>query len=192
MSDTQKLAPNVQSFLNIASGWHGKIKAADFNQDMYCKVIEGQMQSPIEHLFFIACNVFCDSQLIDINPDPLINDDGELDTATGFYIYPQFMIRQYRVDFLISQVKCAPPKIYTPVIVELDGHAFHDKDKDQRAYEKSRDRALVKADYKVLHFTGSEVNADPFRVAFEALSMAGLFYGTGIEEYDPENPLGVE
>jgi very-short-patch-repair endonuclease len=192
MTDTQNLAPNVQAFLDIASKQYGKIKAADFKQDMYCQVIEGQMQSPIEHLFLIACHAMCALQCVEINPDPLINDDYELDSAKGFYIHQQAMISKYRVDFLIFQIGWAPSKMFTPVIVELDGHAFHDKNKEQRAYEKARDRALVRDGYKVLHFTGSEVNADPFKVAFEALSLAGLFVGADNEEYDPKNPLGVE
>lgn len=55
------------------------------------------------------------------------------------------------------------------LIVELDGHEFHDKNKNQRAYEKSRDRYLVRQGYKIFHYTGSELVADPKKVASEVM-----------------------
>ena len=198
MSEIKELAPNVQSFLDIASDQYGKIKAADFNQIMSCLLIEREMHSPIEHLFYIACHVLCAAHHEEINPDPFLTDDNKVDYPPGFFVVPQVEIGSYRVDFVITQNKKPSPyrktplPIYAPVIVEVDGHAFHDKNKEQRAREKTRDRFLVKEGYKVLHFTGSEVNADPFKVAFEALSLVGLFIGSDIKEYDPENPLGVE
>ena len=74
------------------------------------------------------------------------------------------------------------------VIVELDGHAFHDKDKKQRSYEKARDRFFVKEGYQVLHYTGSDVVADPYRVAFEVLEVLDVLEAG--EAYAPTNPVG--
>ena len=111
----------------------------------------------------------------------------------GLYITPQAKIGTYRVDFLI-EARCLGRSgdVYAPVIVELDGHDFHDKDKRQRSYEKARDRFLVKRGYRILHFTGSDVVADPFKVAYEALEMVGVFAGSGADGYDPKNPIGIE
>jgi hypothetical protein len=50
----------------------------------------------------------------------------------------------------------------------------------------------MKAGYRVLHFTGSEVVSDPYKVAFEVLSLIGISTVSGIDEYDPLNPLGIE
>jgi hypothetical protein len=196
MDEIKELAPNVQSFLDIASDQYGKIKAAEFNQIMYSLLTEREITSPIEHLFFIACYVLCAAHQREINPDPHITDNGKFDYPPCFFVEPQVVIGSYRVDFVITEnikpspYRKTPAPIHAPVIVELDGHAFHDKNKEQRAREKARDRFLIKTGYKILHFTGSEVNADPFKVAFEAFSLTGLFYED--EEYDPENPLGVE
>lgn len=48
----------------------------------------------------------------------------------------------------------------TRVAVELDGHDFHERTKEQARAEKSRQRALTALGWHVLRFTGSEVYAD--------------------------------
>jgi very-short-patch-repair endonuclease len=52
-------------------------------------------------------------------------------------------------------------------VVELDGHAFHERTKEQAAKDKARDRWMTGAGYAVVRFTGSEVWANPFAVASE-------------------------
>lgn len=49
--------------------------------------------------------------------------------------------------------------------VELDGHDWHERLKEQVARDKARDRALTMAGWRVLRFAGSEVWADPEIVA---------------------------
>lgn len=46
--------------------------------------------------------------------------------------------------------------------VELDGHDFHEKTKEQASKDKRKDRALVLAGYTVVRFTGSDVWNNPF------------------------------
>ena len=46
------------------------------------------------------------------------------------------------------------------IIVELDGHEFHERTKAQAAHDKRRDRRFVAAGWKVLRYTGSEVYGD--------------------------------
>lgn len=191
MSENRKLASNVSKFLFEAAESFGKIKEEMFSQDMFCQLIENGIESPIEDLFFIACNVMCSANYIDVNPYVWGGIKGEVTEGSGIFIFPQYLIGKYRVDFLLTQNGISPTEQLSPVVVELDGHDFHDKDKNQRAYEKSRDRFLVKAGYKVLHFTGSEVVADPYKVAFEALSLMGMCSVSAVNEYDPSNPLGI-
>lgn len=192
MSENRKLSSNVHEFLSKASESYGRIKADEFSQDMFCQLIEGEISSPIEDLFFIACHVLAEAHFVKINPDVWTDRKGVDHLGCGIHIIPQFKVGKYRVDFHLSQVQIGPDDILTPVIVELDGHDFHDKDKTQRAYEKARDRYLVKEGYRVLHFTGSEVVADPYKVAYEALTLLGMEAVSGIDEYNPENPLGIE
>ncbi len=49
------------------------------------------------------------------------------------------------------------------VAIELDGHDFHDRTKEQARRDKSRDRALTAKGWTVLRFTGSEVHADAYQ-----------------------------
>ena len=74
----------------------------------------------------------------------------------------------YRVDFYLEYTKGEGKKI----IIECDGHEFHEKTKEQAAKDKKRDRDFVKNGYTVLHFTGSEIYKDAFKCVdevFEAL-----------------------
>jgi very-short-patch-repair endonuclease len=187
-----QLADNVWSFMEHAADLHAAERKARFSQEMHANCLELGMESPIEHMFWIACATLCDAAYTEINPEPTINKSGELVLGGGLFIRPQARLGTYRVDFALMQNGIGPDHILTPVVVELDGHAFHDKDKRQRSYEKARDRFLVKAGYRVLHFTGSDVVADPFKVAYESLDLLGVFSGLGIDSYDKSNPLGQE
>lgn len=191
---THKVADNVFEFINKAGELREKMMAERFGQEMHNNCLEMGMTSPIEHMFWVAAHVLCESEFQDVNPEPNFTKgpDGQwmADLKDGIYIHPQFQVEKYRVDFLLEQQGIGPLSHLGPVVIELDGHAFHDKDKQQRAYEKARDRFLVKKGYKVLHFTGSEVVADPFRVAYEALDLIGCFVGSCRKGYDPKDPLG--
>lgn len=181
----RELAPNVWTFLNLVSDQVGRIHAETFSQFAFSTAVEN-LQSPIEDLFFIACSAMCESAL-----EPLNTQLGEvMSKDRGVYVRPQAAFGPYRVDFLMWQSGLAPEEVYSPVIIELDGHDFHDKDAKQRSYEKARDRYLVRAGHRVLHFTGSDIVRDPFKAAHETLSMLGVFVGWGRDEYDPKDPLG--
>ena len=61
-------------------------------------------------------------------------------------------IGNYRVDFLVTATFSD-----TQVIIECDGHDFHEKTKEQAKHDKERDRYFTSLGYKVLHYTGSEI-----------------------------------
>lgn len=66
---------------------------------------------------------------------------------------------RYRADFAIF-----PPPIDTsflPLLVEVDGHAFHEKTKEQVEERNRRDRLLQTAGYQVFHFSYSELTQKP-------------------------------
>lgn len=66
----------------------------------------------------------------------------------------------YRLDFGIGIEG-------TRVAVELDGHEWHEKTKEQAARDKRRDRILSTHGWLVLHFTGSEIFRDVRRCVKE-------------------------
>lgn len=77
--------------------------------------------------------------------------------------------RDYRADFLASIVRWYSGegladdsadfgyRCFRKAVVELDGHDFHERTKEQAARDRSRDRDLMANGYQVLRFTGSEV-----------------------------------
>jgi hypothetical protein len=74
---------------------------------------------------------------------------------------------KYRADFTVvmdrhpghygSGVFTTYPKL----AIELDGHEFHERTKEQATYRNQRDRALQAAGWKVLHVSGSELYRSP-------------------------------
>jgi hypothetical protein len=86
---------------------------------------------------------------------------GEL-AKCGVRYYTQFPEtvgdQNIRIDIAI-----VVPTFGVKVAVELDGHDFHERTKEQAKRDKSRDRALTAKGWTVLRFTGSEVHADALK-----------------------------
>lgn len=137
--------------------------ATDEAKQKRLKVWQQQMaplvESPIEALFLAA--VFASNVDWGDNPTHIYTGEYKADESRfeGDHLWPQVKIGQYRVDFLLEHVGRTSRR----VIVECDGHEFHDKDKVRAAADKARDRFLVSLGYQVLRFTGSEICQDPFR-----------------------------
>jgi len=94
--------------------------------------------------------------------------------------------RTYRVDALISAKAPEHPEREFRLVIECDGHDYHERTKEQAARDRSRDRALTAAGYHVLRFTGSEIWSDPWRCRDEILTvierLAGLTDDGGQDE----------
>ncbi|TCL74207.1 uncharacterized protein DUF559 [Hydrogenispora ethanolica] len=87
-------------------------------------------------------------------------------------IEPQYEIHlnstTYRVDFLIS-VQISGQ--FVRLIVECDGHDFHERTKAQARYDRRRERRLKASGYEVIRFTGSEIVADPYKCVTETMEL---------------------
>jgi very-short-patch-repair endonuclease len=79
----------------------------------------------------------------------------ECDFKTTFEMQAQ--IDKYRVDFLFT---CRGGGLVRRLVVECDGHEFHEKTKEQARRDKSRDRFFVSKGIPCLRFTGSEIFRD--------------------------------
>lgn len=66
--------------------------------------------------------------------------------------------------------------------VELDGHDFHERTKDQASHDKRRDRALAANGWTVLRFTGSDVYRDPAAVLAEVVATTNKRVWPWLEE----------
>lgn len=89
-----------------------------------------------------------------------------LSFVDGIVFYPQIEIGKYKVDF------CVTIPIYNEekdkkIIIECDGHEFHEKTKEQAQHDKERDRYLQAEGYPIYRFTGSEIYKNPLKIYFE-------------------------
>lgn len=137
--------------------------------------------SPIEKALFLALHTEIDGRLHQFTDvyspppgarfDPTFQSDHRV---WGCFDLPlivesQISILQYRVDFLISSgFRGLGPWL----VVECDGHDFHERTKDQAARDRSRDRALQEAGYPVFRFTGAEIWRDPCGCADQIIKWA--------------------
>lgn len=93
-------------------------------------------------------------------------DSVSIDVCRTLDIYfeakSQHQIGKYRVDFLVKYTKnVLKQDSYKYLIVECDGHDFHEKTKAQAQRDKERDRFLQIEGYPILRFTGSEIFKSP-------------------------------
>lgn len=106
-------------------------------------------ESPIEALFLAAFIGVC------------LRD-------SSYKIYPQRHVGRYRVDFYITFM-ADDPKWRRDVIVECDGHDYHERTKEQAERDKKRDRAITGSGIPVFRFTGRELHRDPEACVMEIL-----------------------
>jgi very-short-patch-repair endonuclease len=71
-------------------------------------------------------------------------------------VQPQRWFSLYRVDFLIAYAFFGRT---LEIVVECDGHEFHERTKEQARRDKKRDRELQSIGLKVFRFAGSEIAA---------------------------------
>ena len=88
----------------------------------------------------------------------------------GFFIYPQFQINNFTIDFAIIYITfdewdkhhknnfvSIKDKI---LLVEIDSYLWHGAEPEQFAKEKERERELQKEGYKLMRFSGREIYKD--------------------------------
>lgn len=118
----------------------------------------GQVESPIEAAFL---RDFCDQAVFEGF------DVARMSSAQSgvIVIEPQRWFGNYRVDFYITYRFFGMTK---RLVVECDGHEFHEKTKVQAWRDKRRDRLIP---HKVYRFTGAELHAQPHLCAREILDV---------------------
>lgn len=127
----------------------------------------GMLESPLEAMWFIWWEAQCSTnrtfgELFDIEPQRIVDCHGQayrLDFAVG--------LRDEHVRNL-AEVGLLWPQLG----VELDGHAFHEKTLEQVTYRNQRDRALQQADWRIFHYSFSEMNTNPAECVAEVFNFA--------------------
>jgi hypothetical protein len=124
--------------------------------------------SELESLLGVALRMVATVKMGGIEP-PSDACPANHDSKAGLRAQPisiccQHPIQQYRADFVIWSKET--------VAVELDGHDYHERTKEQAQRDKARDRLFQQLGFKVFRYTGSEVWRDPLKCALEAVSFA--------------------
>lgn len=141
--------------------------------------VAGCMDSPLEQLFFVAL-LRCG--WMHSNPN---SDEWERVVRTHLDPDEQGGTVHLHNDFGAAVVAQAPVRLDDRlcfvdfafffgdcrIAVELDGHNFHERTKEQAARDKSRDRGLTAHGWKPIRFKGSEVWANPGRCVGEVQSV---------------------
>lgn len=156
---------SVQQAIADAAAWSGAEQArrsADTTRAFIAYNPRGVMESPLEAIFYAWFSALLDFEAPEVYLFNLI-PQAEITLASG---------KTYRLDFSVefgpqSLANAAHARgIPQPkVAIELDGHQFHERTKEQVAYRNERDRALTSEGWAVIHFSGSELYRDPLSCA---------------------------
>jgi len=85
-------------------------------------------------------------------------------TCEEHEIHAQYKIGSYRADVAIISHG-------HKIVIEADGHEFHERTKEQAQHDKQRDREMQTLGWRVMRFTGSEVWKDPVGCAVQVLNL---------------------
>ncbi len=151
MSDNLKFEDRLIEHADAIGAVHGATMLASLRGvPLYATL------TPIERLFLLeAIDRWASSRMHDANK---------------FWVTEQFRVETenggaFVVDFAFGLLGEATPKAF----VELDGHDFHKKTKEQVERDKKRERAIVKSGVPVLRFSGREVWRDPYTCVNDVL-----------------------
>jgi very-short-patch-repair endonuclease len=133
-------------------GWYKKRIAGEYERRVKNDVNTYGISSPIEQIFLMEWHFL------------------KVDEQYGVKIRPQRELKldgqSYTIDFMVES-----PNGKVRLAVELDGHDFHERTKEQAAHDRARERAIVRHGYAIFRFTGSEVFRNPRRCVEEVVAM---------------------
>lgn len=130
--------------------------------------------SKIEKLLFRALAVKADSgacefdELLvarDADDEQRLKNETSHQASLRMIVRPQAEVGGRRVDFLISVFDYRGEPRWRSLIIECDGHNYHERTKEQAARDRRKDRAATLHGYDFFRFTGSEIWRDPWGCA---------------------------
>lgn len=135
--------------------------------DAFKKIVTGNLECSEDRRFkFKILHNYLDTTETNLRASlVLLRKQGFVDFELS--IQPQVKIDRYTADFTVS--------LYNPYVcdccsvIEVDGHEWHERTKDQAIHDKKRDRYLVSMNYNVMRFTGTEVFFSPQDCATESI-----------------------
>lgn len=165
----QELTPEQTAKLNRAIDEHAegvKIQCIE-NIDLVFSKLQEISESPIEALLGGYLLLITDGyNTVEFYADPT---GASRSSVTRFG--SQITLGSYRVDFLFCVTYCGRVRL---LIVECDGHDFHERTKEQARRDRQRDRFFLSKGVSVMRFTGSEIFRDPEACATEVETQLSL------------------
>jgi len=155
-----KKTDRIESFTNECLDYiHDFASDTIGGQGDYLEGSEGIKVSPLEQLFFIAFDTMKITEQIE--PYIYCVYSTEIKCSNGKKYYPDFVFNVHH------GFKTDENYGHLNLLVELDGHIWHEKTPNQVEKEKQRERDLVKDGYTILRYSGREVWRDPIKIVEE-------------------------
>lgn len=143
-------------------------------------LVTGIGDSPIERLFYEALDIEIRTNW-EYDLKLVVAESGtrspeflpELDSVAPFKILleSQIEVEGARVDFLATTM-AGKFGLYKSLIIECDGHDYHERTKEQASRDRARDRKFQNAGHTIYRFTGAEIYADPIKCANQVIRWA--------------------
>lgn len=162
--------PLVQHSLNDAIHYF-TAEAKDILHDATVGPPDHTPQSPVEVIFLVWWKIEAARRALSYDPLELyLTPQHETSAGSGKSYRLDFAVRPEDVDEWRESNErgiCFPD-----IAVEIDGHEWHERTKEQVASRNRRDRALQSVGWKVFHFSGSEVVRRPLECVTEVMDFA--------------------
>lgn len=154
----------LQEFLDAPKKAQQLMLLPLINEWFYPTIMCENIVSPIEQIFITAFDLYL-----------LINNKENIS------LFSQAPItvgeKRYVADFLFERDEFVNKfNIDRKIIIECDGHQFHQKTKEQVQYDNEREYDLKMAGYEILRFSGSQIYNKPLKCAEDTYNY--IFKGT--------------
>lgn len=147
--------PSGQFKVDVAArlDWLKRRTAKEFEQDIKRAIDLHGVTSPIEQIFLMEWKF------------------AKADANLGVKLVPQVTMHTERGEHVVDFLITSPNKKIDgmQVVIELDGHQFHERTSVQATRDRARDRAMLKNGVTVLRFAGAEVVRDARRCIREVM-----------------------
>lgn len=163
------------------SAWAPAIALAVEREVWALSALTSRCQSPLEEIFGAALLAVDEPNHVII---PARGDRAEVVLRTGsllagvLSVDPQSPVGPYFADFLITLRRW---RIEARVAVELDGHDFHEKTKQQVEKGKRRDRYFTLQGVTTMRFAGSELVRSPASCVEEVMQALARQVDDGVD-----------
>lgn len=140
-----------------------------------------ECKSPIEQILYFALEIYLfEMEGRNNNPRPWFSFQEPIKTNGKTYYADFYFDSDYPDDGYCKY----RGKEHLKLVVECDGHDFHEKTKEQVRHNNERNYNLEMEGYSVLHFSGSQIFDDPLKCAEEIYMYINKKVGEWVQKED--------